>query len=84
MPGLQCDICSSDIERYYDAQSAVVKYNKRLLSMAAGSASNQNVLTTGRIVILRNTVGMFFDLRNGETDERGFDSTFIPSTEQCY
>ncbi|KAN0100273.1 DSHCT (NUC185) domain containing protein [Tylopilus felleus] len=55
MPGLQCDICSSDIERYYDAQSAVVKYNKRLSSMAAGSASNQNVLTTGRIVILRNT-----------------------------
>ena len=58
MPELQCDICSSDIERYYDAQNTVVNYNKRLFSMAAGGASNQNVLATGRIVILRNSVSI--------------------------
>ncbi|KAF8140636.1 ATP-dependent RNA helicase [Boletus edulis] len=55
MPDLQCDICSNDIGHYYDAQSALVNFNKRLISMAAGSVSNQNVLATGRIVILRNT-----------------------------
>ncbi|KAI9570217.1 ATP-dependent RNA helicase [Boletus coccyginus] len=55
MPALQCDICLSDIESYYNAQSTVVSYNKRLFSMAAGGASNQNVLATGRIVILRNS-----------------------------
>jgi antiviral helicase SKI2 len=56
MPELQCDICSSDIERYYDAQGKLVNCNKRLFSMAAGGASNQNVFATGRIVILRNSV----------------------------
>lgn len=58
MRELQCDICSSDIERYYDAQRTVVNHNKRLFSMAVGGATNQNVLATGRIVILRNSVSI--------------------------
>ena len=82
MPALQCDICSSDIERYYDAQSAVVNCNKRLFSMAAGGASNQNVIGTGRIVILRNTVSILCSSRNRLTDEPGLVSTFIPFTLQ--
>ena len=56
MPELQCAICSNDIEYYYDAQSAMARYNKRLFSMTAAGASNQNVLGPGRIVILRNSV----------------------------
>ena len=58
MPELQCAICSSDIERYYDTQSAMVNHNKRMFSMAAIGVSNQNVLGTGRIVILRNSVSI--------------------------
>ena len=62
MPELQCDICSGDIEHYYDSQRKVVNHNKRLFSMAAGSVSNQNVLGTGRIVILRNSVSITLKL----------------------
>lgn len=84
MPGLQCDICSSDIERYYDAQSAVVNYNKRLFSMAAGGVSNQSVFTTGRIVILRNAVSILCHLKTWMTDGRHLVSTFILFTQRYY
>ncbi|KIL00999.1 hypothetical protein PAXRUDRAFT_762342 [Paxillus rubicundulus Ve08.2h10] len=55
MPELQCEICSDDIERFYDAQSAIVHHNKRLFAMAANSASNQNVFGSGRVVVLRDS-----------------------------
>ncbi|KAF9245735.1 ATP-dependent RNA helicase [Melanogaster broomeanus] len=55
MSELQCNVCSSDIERFYDAQSAIVHHNKRLFAMAVNSASNQNVLGSGRVVILRDS-----------------------------
>ncbi|KAH7915723.1 ATP-dependent RNA helicase [Hygrophoropsis aurantiaca] len=55
MPQLQCAICSQDIERYYDASSAIVQYNQRMLSSVASSPSNSNILGSGRVVILRDS-----------------------------
>ncbi|KAF9225395.1 ATP-dependent RNA helicase [Gyrodon lividus] len=55
MPELQCEVCLNDIERFYDAQGAIAHHNKRLFAMAANSTSNQNVLGSGRAVILRDS-----------------------------
>ncbi|KIJ66348.1 hypothetical protein HYDPIDRAFT_86124 [Hydnomerulius pinastri MD-312] len=54
-PKLECDVCSSDIEQYYDAQRSIVHHNKRLIMMAASSTSNQNVLGSGRVIVLRDS-----------------------------
>ncbi|KAH7922845.1 ATP-dependent RNA helicase [Leucogyrophana mollusca] len=55
MPQLECDVCSEDIERYYDASSAIVRHNQSMIFSVAGSPSNSNLLGSGRVVILRNS-----------------------------
>ncbi|KAK0199046.1 antiviral helicase [Armillaria mellea] len=54
MDKLQCDICNVDIELFYDTSRSVVEFNQLLLSMAANSPHGQKVISSGRVVILRD------------------------------
>ncbi|KAG2156698.1 ATP-dependent RNA helicase, partial [Suillus bovinus] len=54
MPKLECDICSLDIERYYDLSLEVVGLNNNLCTMVTSSPSNANLFGPGRVVILRD------------------------------
>ncbi|KZT72960.1 ATP-dependent RNA helicase [Daedalea quercina L-15889] len=51
---LSCDICSPDIERYYDASYDIVELNRDLVSLAVQSPQGSKLLGTGRVVILRD------------------------------
>ncbi|KAJ2987960.1 hypothetical protein NUW54_g9269 [Trametes sanguinea] len=48
MPLLSCDICSSDIEAYYDTSFNIVEMNQRLLTMAAATPHGSKLLSSGR------------------------------------
>ncbi|KAG2149531.1 ATP-dependent RNA helicase [Suillus cothurnatus] len=54
MPKLECDVCSVDIERYYDLSLEVVGLNNKLCTMVTSSPSNANLFGPGRVVILRD------------------------------
>jgi len=56
MPKLECDVCLSDIARYYDLSLEVVRLNNKLCGMVASSASNANLFGSGRVVVLRDGV----------------------------
>lgn len=58
MDKLQCDICNADIELFYDTSRSVVEFNQLLLSMATNSPHGQKVISSGRVVILRDHVSM--------------------------
>ncbi|SJL06398.1 related to SKI2-antiviral protein and putative helicase [Armillaria ostoyae] len=54
MDKLQCDICNADIGIFYDTSRSVVEFNQLLLSMATNSPHGQKVISSGRVVILRD------------------------------
>ncbi|TFY63324.1 hypothetical protein EVJ58_g3329 [Rhodofomes roseus] len=51
---LSCDVCSPDIERYYDASFDIVELNRDLVSMAVQNVQGSKLFTTGRVVVLRD------------------------------
>ncbi|KAG6335915.1 hypothetical protein ID866_3169 [Astraeus odoratus] len=55
LPKLECDVCLEDIDGYYEALRSIVESNNNLLKLVATSASNQHILTSGRVVILRDS-----------------------------
>lgn len=55
LPKLECDICLNDIERHYDGMRMIIDRHNELLRMAATSPSNQQILSPGRVVILRDS-----------------------------
>ncbi|KAH9897909.1 antiviral helicase [Cubamyces lactineus] len=54
LPQLSCDVCSSDIEAYYDTSASIVDMNHQLLAMAAGTPQGSKILSSGRVVVLRD------------------------------
>lgn len=56
MQRLDCEICLQDIEDYYDTTVGIIDHNQRLLSIAGGSYHGAKVLSSGRVVILRDGV----------------------------
>lgn len=56
MRRLECDICLQDLEGYYDTTVDIIDHNQMLLAMAAGTPHGAKVLSTGRVVILRDGV----------------------------
>ncbi|OAX42662.1 ATP-dependent RNA helicase [Rhizopogon vinicolor AM-OR11-026] len=54
MPKLECDVCLGDIERYYDFSLGFVGLNNKLCNMVASSPSNANLISSGRVVVLRD------------------------------
>ncbi|KAM5536013.1 hypothetical protein V8D89_010271 [Ganoderma adspersum] len=49
MPQLACEVCTYDVERFYDTSLDIVESTQKLLSMA-----NNRAFETGRVVILRD------------------------------
>lgn len=56
MQRLDCSVCLPDIEDYYDTTVNILDHNKRLLSMAADNPHGIKVLSSGRVVVLRDGV----------------------------
>lgn len=74
MRGLECDICSQDLEAYYDTTVKIIDHNQELLAMAAASPHGIKVLSTGRVVILRDGVSRrrFVKQRTGVRSQNFF------------
>ncbi|PCH34097.1 antiviral helicase [Wolfiporia cocos MD-104 SS10] len=51
---LSCDVCSPDIERFYDLSDEIVSLNQRILTMAVGHPQGAKLLSSGRVVVLRD------------------------------
>ena len=72
MRRLDCDICLQDIEDYYDTTARIIDDNQSLLSMAAVNHPGAKVLSSGRVVILRDGVSeRRFVKRSHRTDRSG-------------
>ena len=59
LPKLNCDVCSTDIYALYDNSYEAVRLNHQLLSMAATYPQGVKLLSSGRVVILRDGVYSF-------------------------
>ncbi|KAL4067368.1 NUC185 domain-containing protein, partial [Scleroderma yunnanense] len=55
LPKLECDICLNDMERYYDGMRAIIDHHNELLRMVSNNPSNHQILSPGRVVILRDS-----------------------------
>ncbi|KAJ2918359.1 hypothetical protein MD484_g2046, partial [Candolleomyces efflorescens] len=55
LSALECDICLQDIEAYYDSCYDVVKKNQTLLQLALASPQGSKLLSTGRVVVVRDS-----------------------------
>ena len=56
MRRLECDVCLQDIDDYYDTNVSIIDHHQRLLAMAADSPHGSKLLSSGRVVILRDGV----------------------------
>lgn len=56
MQRLECDVCLQDIGDYYDTTVNIIDLHQRLLSMASESPHGAKLLSSGRVVILRDGV----------------------------
>jgi len=90
MRRLDCDICSQDIEEYYDTTVDIIDQNQRLLSMAAGNHHGARLLSAGRVVILRDGVSKrrFVKISAARTERLTefpppFPSISNPTSEYC-
>ncbi|KAJ3797700.1 antiviral helicase [Lentinula aff. detonsa] len=54
LPKLQCDLCTADIEEYYDKSAQISHLNQKLLSMATRHPRGSKSFDAGRVVILRD------------------------------
>ncbi|KAF7292537.1 ATP-dependent RNA helicase [Mycena kentingensis (nom. inval.)] len=55
---LSCDVCQPDISRFYDDSFTIVAANQRLLTMAVGHPPRRELLSSGRVVFLRDLVSV--------------------------
>ncbi|KAH7107002.1 antiviral helicase [Auriculariales sp. MPI-PUGE-AT-0066] len=51
---VQCPICLEDINEFYDQSLRIVNLNNRLLELATKSAQGEKLLSSGRVVVLRD------------------------------
>ena len=58
LPDLDCAVCQTDIDLYYDESLKIVEENQTLLGIALGQDSR--TLSSGRVVILRDEVCVLF------------------------
>ncbi|KAG2022761.1 translation repressor [Coprinopsis cinerea AmutBmut pab1-1] len=54
LPPLQCDVCTTDIDEYYDYCFDVVKKNQTLLLLGMSKPQGAKLLTSGRVVVVRD------------------------------
>ncbi|KAI9462301.1 antiviral helicase [Lactarius psammicola] len=55
LPKLECDICLGDINKYYDSAAPIVNANQQLLKLASTHMQGLKLLSSGRVVILRDS-----------------------------
>lgn len=53
---LECDVCTQDIDRYYDACFSVAKRNQALMQLALGRPQGAKLLAPGRVVVVKDGV----------------------------
>jgi len=51
---LECDICLEDMNKHYDCSAALVNINQELLKLASTHMQGLKLLSSGRVVILRD------------------------------
>ncbi|KAI0304630.1 antiviral helicase [Russula brevipes] len=54
LQNVECDVCSKDINKYYDHSADIVDINQQLLSLASAHMYGSKFLSTGRVVVLRD------------------------------
>ncbi|KAF9975728.1 hypothetical protein BGZ73_000530 [Actinomortierella ambigua] len=72
MPKLDCTICNSDIEEFYNLSSKVLTVNSQLMTMIVHTAFGSKALSPGRVVVLnssfhRNTLAVVVKPVNQKT-----------------
>lgn len=60
LPALDCAVCQTDIDLYYDESLKIVEENQKLLGIALEQGSRTRTLGPGRVVILRDEVCILF------------------------
>jgi antiviral helicase SKI2 len=60
LPDLDCAVCQTDIDLYYDESLKIVEENQTLLGIALGQDSR--TLSSGRVVVLRDEVCVLFSI----------------------
>jgi antiviral helicase SKI2 len=60
LPYVECDICTQDIDRYYDACYDVAKRNQSLVQLALSRPQGGKLLGPGRVVVVRDGVRALF------------------------
>ena len=71
MEKLECPICLQDLEEYYDTTVNIIDYNQQLLSIAVNSPHGVKLLSTGRVVILRDGVSRRRFVKNFHGTDQG-------------
>lgn len=56
LPKLKCEVCSPDIEKFYDLSLQIVKHHQHMLTMASNTPHGAKILSGGRVVVLRDGV----------------------------
>ncbi|WRT70395.1 uncharacterized protein IL334_007393 [Kwoniella shivajii] len=54
LPSVNCDICKTDIDAFYQLSSEVVRVNQSLFKQASYAQNATKIFVPGRVVILRN------------------------------
>ncbi|KAF9270829.1 ATP-dependent RNA helicase [Marasmius fiardii PR-910] len=54
MKKLECDVCNTDIEQFYDKNSELVELNTKLLEMSSGHPQGIKSFQSGRVVVVRD------------------------------
>ncbi|KAJ9111455.1 hypothetical protein QFC19_001224 [Naganishia cerealis] len=52
IPQVQCEVCSPDIEAFYDVSAEVARMNTRLIQAAATNHQGNKTMSAGRLVLL--------------------------------
>lgn len=55
LPNLNCDLCTQDIDAYYDDCFDVAKKNQSLLQLAISKPQGAKLLSSGRVIVIRDS-----------------------------
>lgn len=61
LPKLECDVCNADIDAFYNLSTEASRLNAQFLKRASWSNQSGKLFVPGRVVVLRNAVGISFN-----------------------
>lgn len=68
LPHLECEICSSDITDYYTCCAQMVSLSEQMLTAAVNHPQGHKILSSGRVVVLRDSVSASADRTRAHGD----------------